>query len=211
MKVSKSMVKSQSATEEQGSESGRPLKVLQLSLWHPELVRGGAQQIAYETFKALQGTPGVEPTFLAAVDRSAGAFYKAGARITGFDGRPGEYLFLSQDYDYLWHKVANPLLVAAYADFLAELAPDVVHVHHFMLFGIDLLPESSSPFMNFCRSVPPTDRCSERPINRCARRPLRRDVTSVSRVMDLSIIFCVRSGLNDISSVSTYTPYRVNS
>ena len=117
----------------------RLLKVLQLSLWHPELVRGGAQQIAYETFKALQQTPGVEPTFLAAVDRSVPAFYKAGARITGFDGRPGEYLFLSQDYDYLWHKVANPLLVAAYADFLAELQPDVVHFHHFMLFGIDFL------------------------------------------------------------------------
>lgn len=117
----------------------RPLKVLELSLWHPELVRGGSQQIAYETFKALQQTPGIEPTFLASVDRSVGAFYKAGARITGFDGRPGEYLFLSQDYDYTWHKVANPLLVAAYADFLAELTPDVVHVHHFMLFGIDLL------------------------------------------------------------------------
>jgi len=117
----------------------RPLKVLQLSLWHPELVRGGAQQIAYETFKALQQMPGVEPTFLAAVDRSVSSFYKAGARITGFDGRPGEFLFLSQDYDYVWHKVANPLLVAAYADFLAELAPDVVHFHHFMLFGVDLL------------------------------------------------------------------------
>ena len=121
------------------ASAARPLKVLQLSLWHPELVRGGAQQIAYETFKALQQNPSVEPTFLAAVDRSVPAFYKAGARITGFDGRPGEYLFLSQDYDYLWHKVANPLLVAAYADFLTELAPDVVHFHHFMLFGIDLL------------------------------------------------------------------------
>jgi len=119
--------------------SARPLKVLQLSLWHPELVRGGGQQIAYETFKALQAMPDVEATFLAAVDPSVSAFYKAGARITGFDGRPGEFLFLSQDYDYLWHKNGNPLLVAAYAEFLAELAPDVVHFHHFMLFGIDLL------------------------------------------------------------------------
>ena len=129
----------QSIADEAVAPARRSLKVLQLSLWHPELVRGGAQQIAYETFKELQKTPGIEPTFLAAVDRSAGAFYKAGARITGFDGRQGEYLFLSQDYDYRWHKVANPLLVAAYADFLTELAPDVVHFHHFMLFGIDLV------------------------------------------------------------------------
>jgi glycosyltransferase involved in cell wall biosynthesis len=116
-----------------------PLKVLLMSVWHPELYRGGAQQIAYETFKALQKMPGVEPTFMAAVDRSMASLYKSGARITGFDGRKNEFLFLSQDYDYFWHKVPDPLLIESYAQFLLEMRPDVVHFHHFFLFGIELL------------------------------------------------------------------------
>ena len=116
-----------------------PLKVLLMSVWHPELVRGGAQQIAYETFKALQKMPGVEPTFMAAVDRSMQSLYKSGARITGFDGRKNEFLLLSQDYDHVWQKLPDSLLIEAYAEFLSELQPDVVHFHHFMLFGIDLL------------------------------------------------------------------------
>ena len=35
------------------------------------------------------------------------ALYKSGARITGFDGRPDEFLFLSREYDYRWHKTSN--------------------------------------------------------------------------------------------------------
>ncbi len=45
------------------------MKVLLLSLHHPELVRGGAQQVAYELFEGLKEVPGVEPVLLAAIDR----------------------------------------------------------------------------------------------------------------------------------------------
>ena len=62
------------------------MKVLYISVFHPELHRGGAQQVTYELFEAMKSVPGVEPVFLAAVDPSHRAFYKAGARITGFDG-----------------------------------------------------------------------------------------------------------------------------
>ncbi len=117
----------------------RPLKVLLVSLFHPEIVRGGAQQIAYELFDGLRRETGVDATLLAAVDPTQGAYYKAGACITGFDGRPGEFLFLSRGYDYWWHKTSDPRLLDAYAEFLAELRPDVVHFHHFLLLGLDLL------------------------------------------------------------------------
>lgn len=115
------------------------MKILLVSLYHPEIVRGGAQQIAYELFEGLRETPGVEPTLLAAVDPSHAAYYKAGACITGFDGRPGEFLFLSRGYDYWWHKTTDTRLLEAYADFLREVQPDVVHFHHFLLLGIDLV------------------------------------------------------------------------
>ncbi len=115
------------------------MKVLLISVFHPELVRGGAQQICYELFQGLKQMPGIEPILLAAVDPSHAALYKSGARITGFDGRDGEFLFLSRDYDYWWHKSSNPLMIEAFADFLAMVQPDIVHFHHFLLLGLDLI------------------------------------------------------------------------
>ena len=102
-------------------------KVLLISLFHPELVRGGAQQVCYELFSALKAHPQFEPTLLAAVNDEFGSLYKSGARITGFDGREGEFLFLSQDYDYWWHKTASTLHREAFAEFLLLIQPDVMY------------------------------------------------------------------------------------
>lgn len=115
------------------------LKVLLVSLFHPELVRGGAQQICYELFEGLKERDDVEPVLLASVDLSQPALYKSGARITGFDGRPNEFLYLSRDYDYMWHKAGSPALVDSYREFLELVQPDVVHFHHFLTLGVDLL------------------------------------------------------------------------
>ena len=71
------------------TEAYRPMKVLLVSLFHPELVRGGAQQVCYELFQGLKSRRGIEPTLLAAVDPSFKSLYKSGAQITGFDGRAG--------------------------------------------------------------------------------------------------------------------------
>ena len=124
-----------------GQVTGTPptRRVLLVSLFHPELIRGGAQQACYELFQGLRETPSIEPILLASVDASYPALYKSGARITGFDGRPGEYVFLSAEYDYVWHKTNAPLLVEAFQDFLILVRPDVVHFHHFLTFGIDLV------------------------------------------------------------------------
>ena len=113
--------------------------VLLVSLFHPELVRGGAQQICYELFQGLQASADVRPVLLGSVDSSYPALFKSGARITGFDGKHDEFLFLSRSYDYMWHRVSEPLLVESYAEFLEDVRPDVVHFHHFLTFGIDFV------------------------------------------------------------------------
>jgi glycosyltransferase involved in cell wall biosynthesis len=117
----------------------RPLRVLLVSLFHPELVRGGAQQICYELFQELKQQPNVEPFLLASVDGTWPSLFKSGACITGFDGREDEFLFLTQDYDYWWHKTSSPRVIDAFAQFLQTVQPDVVHFHHFFTFGIDIL------------------------------------------------------------------------
>jgi len=119
--------------------AGAPLRVLLVSLFHPELVRGGAQQICYELFEELKAQPGVAATLLASIDSSYPTLFKSGACITGFDGRDDEFLFLMQDYDYWWHKTSSPRMIEAFADFLHTVRPDVVHFHHFFTFGVDLL------------------------------------------------------------------------
>ena len=114
------------------------MRVLLISLFHPELVRGGSQQVCYELFLGLR-EQGVDAMLLASTDHSLPALYKSGARITGFDRRPHEYLFLRRDYDYTWHKLSDPLLIESYVEFLRLTKPDVVHFHHFLTLGIDLL------------------------------------------------------------------------
>ncbi len=120
------------------ARSGK-LKVLLVSLFHPELVRGGAQQVCYELFQALQERDDLDVTLLASIDQGLPALYKSGARITGFDGRRNEFLFLSRDYDHVWHKMTNPLLTESFAEFLEQIQPDVIHFHHFLTYGIDML------------------------------------------------------------------------
>ncbi|MBV8801224.1 MAG: glycosyltransferase [Alphaproteobacteria bacterium] len=103
-------------------------------------MRGGAQQVCYELFQALKQVKGIKPVLLASVDSTYPALFKSGARITGFDGRPDEYVFLSRDYDYWWHRATNPLLLESFAEFLQLVKPDVVHFHHFLTLGLNLLP-----------------------------------------------------------------------
>lgn len=116
-----------------------PLRVLLISLFHPELVRGGAQQICYELFQELRERPDIKCFLLASLDESSPSLFKSGARITGFDGRSDEYLFLTRDYDHWWHKIGEPLLIESFIEFLQTIQPDVVHFHHFLTFGVDLV------------------------------------------------------------------------
>jgi glycosyltransferase involved in cell wall biosynthesis len=131
---------SETFVEHHGGAQGKGVaKVLLVSLHHPELMRGGAQQICYELFQGLQKEPGIEPILLASTDAAYPALYKPGACITGFDGRHNEFLYLSTDYDNVWHRTGSPRLIEAFAEFLETIRPDVVHFHHFLTFGIDLL------------------------------------------------------------------------
>lgn len=117
------------------SESPR---ILYFSIFHPELVRGGAQQAAYELFLGAREA-GLDATFLASVDpATAPALFKPGAIFTGFDNRPGEYLFLADGFEHAWYRNLNIRALRWFAEFLADLKPDVVHFHHFMTIGLDL-------------------------------------------------------------------------
>ena len=113
-------------------------RILMISVFHPELVRGGAQQTAYELFLGAREA-GLDATFLASVEPGIDqALFKPGAIITGFDGRPNEYLFLSDSFEHTWYRNLNKRALEWFATFLRDLNPDIVHFHHFMTLGLDL-------------------------------------------------------------------------
>jgi len=64
------------------------VKVLLVSLYHPNWCEVVPSKSATNSFKALSNVQTSEAVLLAAIDPSFNALYKSGARITGFDGRP---------------------------------------------------------------------------------------------------------------------------
>jgi glycosyltransferase involved in cell wall biosynthesis len=114
-------------------------KVLLISLGHPELVLGGSPIVCQELFDALRARDDIDCTMLAAVDREAGDMHQPKAGITGFDGRDGIYLLHQTDFDAWLYRNNEPLLVEAFIALLRALEPDVVHFHHFLSIGLDLI------------------------------------------------------------------------
>jgi len=115
-----------------------PGRVLFFSVFHPELVRGGAQQAAYELFLGAKAA-GWDAIFLASVEPNIDqALFKPGAIFTGFDNRPDEFLFLSDSFEHNWYRNLNIRALRWFEEFLRDRRPDVIHFHHFMTIGLDL-------------------------------------------------------------------------
>lgn len=114
--------------------------VLIASLFHPEIIRGGAQEVAYQLFRAASDDPDVRAVLLCSVDGNVHkGVVKSGANITGFDGRDNEFIFVGGEFDFFYQRAMNPLALERFEEFLHEVQPDAVHFHHTLFFGIDLL------------------------------------------------------------------------
>lgn len=113
-------------------------RVLHISPSHPELCDDDAAQAAHALFLGARSA-GLEADFLACCQPGTDqALFKPGAVITGFDGRPHEYLFLPDSLEQVWHRNLNLRTLTCFAEFLQDLRPQVVHFHHFKTLGLDL-------------------------------------------------------------------------
>ena len=109
--------------------------MLVVSHTHPRLTTGGAEIAAYEQFRRLREAPGVRAFFLAA----NGGWHaeRAGVVIQRPFG-PDEFLVEAPGYDHFRHANANPALAREFGALLEELAPDIVHFHHYLGLGVEL-------------------------------------------------------------------------
>ena len=103
---------------------------------HPDVSNGGSEIAAYQLFRGLRSRVDCQAWFLGC-DRSSGA-ERLGAVLTQPYGEE-EYIYNAGDFD--WFKFANrdPLFPAAFGQLIQELAPDVVHFHHYLNFGVEAL------------------------------------------------------------------------
>jgi glycosyltransferase involved in cell wall biosynthesis len=114
-------------------------EILLISLGHPELVLGGSPAVCQELFDELLARDGIACSMLAAVDREAGDVHQPRAGITGFDDRDGVYLLHQTDHDPWLYRNNEPLLIESFVSLLHALRPNVVHFHHFVSIGLDLI------------------------------------------------------------------------
>lgn len=111
-------------------------RILIVAHGHPQLSKGGAELAAWHQFRAFQALPGWDAWFLArhgepGLERSGAAFTTLpGGREILFSAQTDPFLFANQRLRYLTHDLP---------ELLARLRPEVVHLHHYVNLGIELI------------------------------------------------------------------------
>ena len=198
------------------------MRVLLVSLFHPAISPGGAQQACYNLFKGLQKAK-YEPILLASVERHMWpALFKSGATITEFDKHENEFLFLSQGYDHTFHRNKDPRNLDEFEDFLRVIRPNVIHFHCFVTFGLEYFATArryldkmvavlSLLFTIFWQFVKQRHRWCVRLTKLCVSTPRHFVVINASRIILLSISAYGRCGSSITSIMSTRSSRPVNS
>lgn len=113
------------------------MNVLVLSHAHPDLSAGGAERAAYSLFDHLKATQGVGQ--VAFVARALPEHIGHSAPIGAFRGRPDELLAAPPPLDPFTQSTTDyTRLEEIVRAVMTRFRPDVVHVHHFAFWGIEL-------------------------------------------------------------------------
>lgn len=118
-----------------GEQVGR-LRVALVSHGHPELSPGGSEQASYSLFQHLKRRNDIVPVYIAG--GAAGALGHSG-EFASFRGRRDEILWSPPGHDRFRLVSRKPLAMQRQAqELFSQIAPDLVHLHHFVGFGIDV-------------------------------------------------------------------------
>lgn len=116
------------------------MKYLTVSLYHPRVLKGGAQYVAKDLHDAAMADPDVEPVMLAAIDGNVfGQYAKVGSAITGLPDSDTEFLLPGHRFDDFHHVIYDARRNKAIQRFLEDHRPDVIHVHHSLWVGLEFL------------------------------------------------------------------------
>ena len=110
-------------------------RILIVAHGHPDLSKGGAETAAHRLFVELERRPGIEALFLARADGH-------GHGTTPFSVHGGEREILCHVgmSDYFLFRSSNPGgLWRDFRDLLRSFRPTVVHFHHYIHIGLEVL------------------------------------------------------------------------
>lgn len=110
-------------------------KILMMSHGHPDLSKGGAEIAAYNLYKEYL-VRGLDCYFLARTDLVPhfGAYFSSRSD----DGR--EILLHTSMTDFfLFSKIKDVQIWGRLEELLKRINPDVIHLHHYIFFGIEII------------------------------------------------------------------------
>jgi glycosyltransferase involved in cell wall biosynthesis len=133
--------------------SDSKLKVLLICHNHPSLYPGGTEAYALETYEEMQASGEVDPIFLARVGTTASTkpVPHPGTPFGLVDPDDPQFFIFSELSDFDWLTLSakkKELFTTHLREFLLTHRPDVIHVHHTLYLGIDLLREIRSTLPN---------------------------------------------------------------
>ncbi len=114
------------------------MRLLVLCHNHPDLQPGGTEVMARGLFRELRDRHGVEGLFLAAVT-SAHRERRPGTLLQAVGGAADELLVWLGHFDRFFLSQPDTYGLATLAGLVEDLDPDVIHVHHPLLFGVETL------------------------------------------------------------------------
>lgn len=113
-----------------------PLRVLVMSHMDPRVSNGGAEIAGFQMFETLRNTPGVVAWFMAAMPKEGNE--RLGVRITQPFG-PDNYAYVGHSFDHFIHSNPDTEFPPEFMELLGRLQPDIVHLHHYTNFGVEVL------------------------------------------------------------------------
>lgn len=114
------------------------MKAVVLSFYHPELVKGGGQQVAINLHRAFLKS-GVDSLFIGFDNNLPRTLRSEATPIAKLPGRRKEYLCQVASFNAEFMFSDSSWSSKAILDIVDFHKPDVVYVHHFMMIGIDLI------------------------------------------------------------------------
>lgn len=117
----------------------KPLKVLHLCHNHPSLHPGGTEIFAGDLHRQLARTDGVESLFIGCVDRNHRQ-QRPGTVFQGIGRQRDEMLMWTGHFDHFYlSQIDLHGIVPELSELLREVRPDIVHFHHLLLMGVEIL------------------------------------------------------------------------
>ena len=114
------------------------MRLLMICHNHPDLQPGGTEVVARSLFRALRDQHGVDGLFLAAVAPPLRARHP-GAMLQAVNEHADEMLVWLGHFDRFFLNQMDTHGLAALAPLIEQARPDIIHVHHPLLFGVETI------------------------------------------------------------------------